>query len=101
LRELEIDLILPSHGGPFAGHHAWIEETIRHHHERCDQIFGLIEQAPRTAHSLVGDLWRKQLSPINHHFAVFEVLAHLEYMQRQGRVQYRDQDGAQAWYGSH
>jgi glyoxylase-like metal-dependent hydrolase (beta-lactamase superfamily II) len=98
LAELEVDLILPAHGEPFSGHRAWIDETISHHGERCAEILGLVAIEPRTAHSLVGDMWRKKLSPINHHFAVFEVLAHLEYMQRQGRVRHREENGALAWY---
>ena len=98
LAELDVELILPSHGEPFQGHRRWIQETIQHHRERCDEIFGLLEQSPRTAHGLVGEMWRKKLSPINHHFAVFEVLAHLEHMQRQGRVRSREENGALAWH---
>ena len=40
----------------------------------------------KTAHEIVARLWTRPLEPIHHHFAVFEVLAHLEYMQRQGRI---------------
>jgi glyoxylase-like metal-dependent hydrolase (beta-lactamase superfamily II) len=98
LAEMDVDLILPSHGKPFRGHRAWIEQTIGHHRERCEEILGLVEQSARTAHGLVGELWRRPLSPINHHFAVFEVLAHLEYMQRQGRVRSREENGALAWH---
>jgi glyoxylase-like metal-dependent hydrolase (beta-lactamase superfamily II) len=98
LADLDVDLILPAHGEPFAGHRAWIDETIGHHRERCNEILGLIGREPRTAHSLVRDMWRRKLSPINHHFAVFEVLAHLEHMQRQGRVRNREENGALAWY---
>jgi len=98
LAELDVELILPSHGEPFSGHRRWIEETIQHHRERCNEIFGLVEQSPRTAYSLVGEMWRKKLSPINHHFAIFEVLAHLEHMQRQGRVRNHQENGALAWH---
>jgi glyoxylase-like metal-dependent hydrolase (beta-lactamase superfamily II) len=98
LTELEIDLIFPGHGEPFSGHRTWIQETIEHHRERCDEIFGLVQQSPRTVHSMVADLWRKTLSPINHHFAIFEVLAHLEHMRRQGRVRYRQSNGALEWH---
>lgn len=98
LAGLEVELILPAHGEPFSGHRAWIEQTIQHHRDRCDEILGLLEKSPRTAHSLVGEMWRKKLSPINHHFAVFEVLAHLEHMQRQGRVHNREENGALAWH---
>jgi hypothetical protein len=47
---------------------------------------------------MVPDLWRRTLSPINHHFAIFEVLAHLEYMRRQGRVKHRQNNGALEWH---
>jgi len=97
LSRLEIDLIFPGHGEPFSGHRAWISETMGHHQQRCDEILELVRQSPRTVHSMVGDLWQKSLSPINHHFAVFEVLAHLEYMQRRGRVTHRRSKGALEW----
>jgi glyoxylase-like metal-dependent hydrolase (beta-lactamase superfamily II) len=98
LAKLEIDLIFPSHGEPFSGHRAWIAETVAHHRERCDEIVKLVEQSPRTAHQMVGEMWRRPLSPINHHFAIFEVLAHLEHLQRQGRVRHRSQNGALEWH---
>jgi glyoxylase-like metal-dependent hydrolase (beta-lactamase superfamily II) len=99
LRPLEIDIILPSHGVPFTGHGQWIANTIEHHGERCNEMLRLVRNAPRSANTLVTEMWRKELSPINHHFAVFEVLAHLEHMQRQGRVQVRQReaDGVQEW----
>jgi glyoxylase-like metal-dependent hydrolase (beta-lactamase superfamily II) len=99
LRPLEIDIILPSHGAPFTGHGQWITNTIEHHGERCSEMLRLVTDAPRSANTLVKEMWRKELSPINHHFAVFEVLAHLEHMQRQGRVQsrQRETDGVQEW----
>jgi glyoxylase-like metal-dependent hydrolase (beta-lactamase superfamily II) len=98
LAELEVDLILPSHGDPFFGHRAWIAETIGHHAERCEQILTLVRRSPLTAHQMVGQMWRRTLLPINHHFAIFEVLAHLEYLSRQGKVRHRSQNGALQWH---
>jgi glyoxylase-like metal-dependent hydrolase (beta-lactamase superfamily II) len=98
LAALDVDLIFPGHGETFSGHRAWITETMGHHRQRCDEIFTLVEQSPRTVHSMIADLWRRPLSPINHHFAIFEVLAHLEYMQRQGRVESRQNSGAVEWH---
>jgi glyoxylase-like metal-dependent hydrolase (beta-lactamase superfamily II) len=97
LAGLDIDLIFPGHGEPFSGHRAWIEEAIEHHRQRCDAILDLVRVSPRTVHSMVGDLWPKTLSPINHHFAILEVLAHLEYMQRKRRVRQRQNNGAPEW----
>jgi glyoxylase-like metal-dependent hydrolase (beta-lactamase superfamily II) len=98
LAALEVDLILPSHGDPFSGHRAWIAATVQHHRERCDEILNLVEKSPRTAHQMVAEMWRRPLSPINHHFAIFEVMAHLEHLERQGKVRYRDQNGAREWH---
>lgn len=99
LRPLDVDVILPSHGTPFTGHGQWITNTIEHHGERCDEMLRLVTQVPRSADTLVREMWRRELSPINHHFAIFEVLAHLEHMQRQGRVQARQRelDGVLEW----
>ena len=94
---VEIELILPSHGPPFEGHREWIAQTKDHHRQRCDEIYGLLNTAPDTAYALVAKLWTRKLSPINHHFAVLEVMAHLEHMQRQGRVHSQQENGSVTW----
>ncbi len=86
LAALDVDLILPSHGSPFRGHRDWIGSTRRHHAGRCGQIEAALAAEPKTAHELVGDLWNRKLSPFHHRFAVFETLAHLEYLKQRDRV---------------
>ena len=86
IAELDIDLILPSHGAPFSGHREWIANTVAHHRERCDRILELLKEAPKTAHTLAGELWTRPLSPFHYRFAVYEVLAHLEYLRRLQQV---------------
>ncbi len=81
-----IDRVLPSHGQPFSGHAAWIETTTAHHKDRCNQILELATPAHSTGHAIVERMWPRRLSPFNYHFGVFEVLAHLAYMERQGRI---------------
>jgi glyoxylase-like metal-dependent hydrolase (beta-lactamase superfamily II) len=83
---LDIEHIYPAHGEPFSGHREWIRATAAHHARRCDEIAAAVADGATTAHEIVGRLWTRPLEPIHHHFAVFEVLAHLEYMQRQGRL---------------
>jgi glyoxylase-like metal-dependent hydrolase (beta-lactamase superfamily II) len=95
--ELEIDRILPAHGDPFSGHRTWIEETTAHHRERCALIVAAAAGGARTAHEIVGRLWTRRLDPIHHHFAVFEVMAHLEYMRRRGRVDATESGGVMEW----
>jgi glyoxylase-like metal-dependent hydrolase (beta-lactamase superfamily II) len=97
LKNIDVDMILPSHGEPFSGHREWIDKTILHHFERCDEIRALLGER-RSAHSLVVDLWRKKLSPINHQFALLEVLAHLEFMRRRGEIRSMATNGVVEWF---
>ena len=94
----DVGLVLPSHGARFEGHRAVITGIARHHDERCGVISGHVTRAPRTAHELVLEMWRRKLSPFHHHFAVFEILAHLEYMSRRGQLVSQPRpDGGLEW----
>jgi glyoxylase-like metal-dependent hydrolase (beta-lactamase superfamily II) len=86
LERLDVELILPSHGAPFCSHREWIRKTIAHHAERCARILALLDGASRSGAEVVNELWERTLIPFHYRFAVFEVLAHLEYMERQGKV---------------
>ena len=89
LRKLEpydIDLVLPSHGEPFDGHREWIADTMRHHEDRSNAIAALLERRPQSAHELMAGIWPGRFGPFHYYFAVFEVLAHLEHMRRNGKV---------------
>lgn len=92
-----IDVVLPSHGRPFQGHADWVSQTKAHHATRCNELLSRLD-APRTAHELVPALWSRELSAFHYHFAIFEVLAHLEYMRRQSRIVSRaSETGALLW----
>ena len=86
LERLDVDLILPSHGAPFSGHREWIRKTTSHHADRCARILAVIDGVSRSAAEVVDELWERTLAPFHYRFAVFEVLAHLEYLERQGKV---------------
>ncbi len=97
LNPFDIDLVIPSHGGAFRDHRRRIRETTDHHAERCGEIRKHIASEPLTANGLVGRVWPRKLSAFHHHFAVFEILAHLEYMSRRGEISAEMRDGAQYW----
>jgi glyoxylase-like metal-dependent hydrolase (beta-lactamase superfamily II) len=82
----DVDLVIPSHGGPFRDHRRRIQETTEHHAARCGQILKHIAAEPLTANHIVERVWPRKLSAFHHHFAVFEILAHLEYMSRRGEI---------------
>lgn len=98
LSPFDVDLVIPSHGHPFQGHRQRIRETADHHEARCGQILEFIAREPLTAHSLVGQVWPRKLSPFHHHFAVFEILAHLEYLERRGRVASQSRNGGTLYW---
>ena len=94
---LEIEEIFPAHGEPFSGHREWIADTMAHHAARCEKIVAAIDGGADTAHAIVRKLWKRELEPIHHHFAVFEILAHLEHMHRHARVQGSEHGGVMQW----
>ena len=94
----DIGVVIPSHGTPFEDHRTVIRGTAEHHEERCGAILEHVTRNAMTAHELVLAMWRRKLSAFHHHFAVFEILAHLEYMSRRGQIAAQTRpDGAMAW----
>ncbi|HTQ53426.1 MAG TPA: MBL fold metallo-hydrolase [Bryobacteraceae bacterium] len=94
---LDVDLILPAHGAPFRGHREWVRKTHEHHAERCARIVELVEGGAATAHLIAGKLWNRHLSPFHYRFAIFEVMAHLEYLERRGVLRADRSGGAHRW----
>ncbi|MBL8219377.1 MAG: MBL fold metallo-hydrolase [Bryobacterales bacterium] len=91
--------ILPGHGRIFADLQGYVTKTRAHHDARCGQIVEAVRELPKTAHALVPDLWSRPLAPFHHRFAVFEVLAHLEYLWRRGVLRRELVDGVWVWGG--
>ncbi len=99
---LDVDLILPSHGAPFTGHREWVRKTHEHHAERCARIVELIDGGATTAHLVAQKLWNRHLSPFHYRFAIFEVMAHLEYLERRGVLCADRRNGVYHWaHGAH
>lgn len=94
---LEVDLILPAHGAPFSGHREWVRKTQEHHAERCGRIVELLDGGAGTAHEVAEKLWNRRLSPFHYRFAIFEVLAHLEYLERRDVVRADRSDAVHYW----
>jgi len=94
---LDVDLILPSHGAPFTGHREWVRKTHEHHAERCARIVELIGGGATTSNLIAEKLWNRHLSPFHYRFAIFEVLAHLEYLERRGVLRADRSNGVYHW----
>jgi glyoxylase-like metal-dependent hydrolase (beta-lactamase superfamily II) len=86
-------LVLPSHGLPFRGLHARLAFLRDHHAARLNESLDALVE-PRTAAELVPVLFRRQLDSHQLSFAVGEALAHLRFLEDEGRaVRVVDGDG--------
>jgi glyoxylase-like metal-dependent hydrolase (beta-lactamase superfamily II) len=94
---LDVDLILPSHGAPFRGHREWVRKTHEHHAERCARIVELVGSGSDTAHLITGKLWNRHLTPFHYRFAIFEVMAHLEHLERRGVLRADRSENVHQW----
>ena len=78
-------LVLPSHGLPFRGLHTRLDQLRDHHAARLGEaVDALVE--PRSAAELVPVLFRRELDPHQLAFALGEALAHLRFLEEDGRV---------------
>lgn len=81
----EDTLVLPAHGLPFRGLRPRIAAVIAHHEERLAEIRAACA-TPRTAMSLIPDLFRPGLDPFQTALALGEVIAHLNRLSNLGQL---------------
>jgi glyoxylase-like metal-dependent hydrolase (beta-lactamase superfamily II) len=78
-------LVLASHHRPFFGLHERLGELAEHHAQRCGAIHEAA-RTPKTAAELLPVLFHRPLDPHEMSFAFSEVLAHMNYMLREGTL---------------
>jgi glyoxylase-like metal-dependent hydrolase (beta-lactamase superfamily II) len=79
-------LVLPSHGLPFRGAHARLDELQAHHEARLAELLAACAEAPRAAAEVLELLFRRRLDAGQTFFAMGEAIAHLHYLYYDGRV---------------
>ena len=94
-RSLPADtLVLPSHGRPFRGLHARIDQLHAHHAERCAVLLDACRGAPKNAAELIAVLFNREIpDPHQTMFAMGESIAHLNYLEHAGKLQRIENDG--------
>jgi glyoxylase-like metal-dependent hydrolase (beta-lactamase superfamily II) len=94
-RELPADtLVLPSHGRPFRGLHARVEQLHAHHAERCGVLLDACRAEPKSAADLIGVLFGRELpDPHQTMFAMGEAIAHLNYLEHAGKLRRIEENG--------
>jgi glyoxylase-like metal-dependent hydrolase (beta-lactamase superfamily II) len=78
-------LVLPSHDRVFLGLHRRIAELHEHHEHRLERLLEACAQ-PITAFDALPLLFKRKLDDHQMMFAMGEAIAHLHYLQHQGRV---------------
>jgi glyoxylase-like metal-dependent hydrolase (beta-lactamase superfamily II) len=86
---LPASIVLPGHGEPFIGLEERTQEITEHHYDRENQLLAMIVEQPQNAYQLTEKLFRHRRlnSDETKRMAVAEVLAHLEHMRYNRRIE--------------
>jgi glyoxylase-like metal-dependent hydrolase (beta-lactamase superfamily II) len=104
---LNVNLVLPGHRSIFSNLKERIEELHRHHRQRLDEVLEILSKGEKDAYQ-VAQLMTWDLTyptwtgfPVAQKwFATGEALAHLSYLEEQGLVRLREQNGKCVYYNS-
>ncbi|MBN8475147.1 MBL fold metallo-hydrolase [Sulfuritalea sp.] len=87
-------LVLPSHGRPFRGLHARVEQLHAHHAQRCALLLDACRGTPKSAADLIPVLFDREIpDPHQTMFAMGESIAHLNYLEHAGKLQRIEETG--------
>ena len=90
----EDTLVLPSHGRPFRGLHARVDQLHAHHAERCEVLLAACRDEAKSAAELIAVLFNREIpDPHQTMFAMGEAIAHLNYLQHAGKMQRIEENG--------
>lgn len=101
IQALDVDLVLPAHGGVFEDHIKRSNQIIQHHNVRLEQILDILRRGPRSGYEIARRAFDfDQDSPVTYQFpATFETLAHLEYLRHEGKVVGTETSDGRILYG--
>lgn len=99
LRDLlpEDVLVLPSHGRPFRGLHQRLEQLQNEHETGLDNLRDLCRTSKRAV-DVFPALFKRDIKPDSLIMATGEALAHLNYLQQRGELQFNLDDQSVGWY---
>lgn len=90
-------LVLPSHGSPFIGVHTRLDALIAGHHTQLERLEERLREAPRRAVDCFGAMFARPIDDKLLGMATGETLAHLRWLERQGRAGFELRDGVAWW----
>lgn len=91
---LDVNLVLPGHRSIWDNHKGRIRELLKHHQDRSNEILSALEEGEKTPFQIAPYVtwdveygsWKK-FPPSQKWFAVGETLAHLKYLEEEGKIQ--------------
>lgn len=90
----EDTLVLPSHGRPFRGLNARVDQLQAHHAERCEVLLDACRGIEKSAADLIAVLFNREIpDPHQTMFAMGEAIAHLNYLEHAGKMQRTEKNG--------
>ena len=97
LHALEVDLVLPGHAEPFAGHRHVIDALVQFYGKRQARIRAALAGRPLTAYEVMREIFPRA-SPRELFLTASETVANLEVLEARGEV-VRDLDGGVYRFG--
>jgi glyoxylase-like metal-dependent hydrolase (beta-lactamase superfamily II) len=90
---LDVKLVLPGHRRLSPGHSKRVREIQEHHRHRLDEVLSALERGARTAWEVAPSItWNIRVRsweifpPPQKWFALGETIAHLDYLEQDGRI---------------
>ena len=106
LETLEVDLVLPGHRRLFTDHRKRIQELREHHAARLEEVSRIVQANPGHAMHIASHMHWDLDTPdwerfplAQKWFATGEALAHLSFLQAQGRIRCKDNGRHHIWVG--
>lgn len=95
-------LVLPSHGRPFRGLHARVDELKAHHAARCADLLAACAAGPKSAAELLPVLFGRPIEDAHQTmFAMGEAIAHLNYLEKRRHLERLVENGTIRYASQH
>jgi len=86
IERLQIGLTYPAHGALVEHGSARAEQLLAHHQRRLTDMLDVLEPIGSSAWEVMEKVFRPHLGPTEQRLALRETIAHLEHLQRLGKV---------------